>query len=137
MKLEDQVCNLELAKRLKELGVKKESFAYWYKAHSGCHQLRIDRSDLGNDWEENKITSAFTVAELGEMIPRGFSSGRPFGKDLFECWPTFEAMSDDRLDEEQSRFLKVPLDRETKEADVRAKMLIYLLENKLVELNNQ
>jgi len=29
MKLEDQVCSLELAKRLKELGVEQESLFYW------------------------------------------------------------------------------------------------------------
>ena len=29
MKLEDQVCSLELAKKLKELGVKQDSLFYW------------------------------------------------------------------------------------------------------------
>ena len=29
MKLEDQVCSLELSKRLKELGVKQDSLWYW------------------------------------------------------------------------------------------------------------
>jgi hypothetical protein len=37
MKLEDQVCSLELAKRLQELGVKRESLFYWHEeqGHKG------------------------------------------------------------------------------------------------------
>lgn len=83
MKLEDQVCSLELAKRLKELGVKQESIFYWindeiliHREHaystidpnltgwssSGCGCCSRGENDL-ESW------SAFTVAELVEMLP--------------------------------------------------------------------
>lgn len=72
MKLEDQVCSLELAKRLKELGVKqKTSYFTW---------IVYDHPDLGTElavsddviWraKEEHHYSAFSVAELGEMLPR-------------------------------------------------------------------
>jgi hypothetical protein len=33
MKLEQQVCSLQLANKLKELGVKQESLCFWVKRH--------------------------------------------------------------------------------------------------------
>lgn len=65
MKLEDQVVSLELSKQLKELGVKQESLFYW-------------EIDLQNKWRlffedgsprMNPNASAFTVAELGQLLP--------------------------------------------------------------------
>ena len=35
MKLEQQVCSLELAKELKKLGVKQKSEFYWYEGLAG------------------------------------------------------------------------------------------------------
>lgn len=72
MKLEDQVCSLELAKRLKELGVKQDSYWHW-STNSGlglnehlysCNQL----SQYGT--EGVTFASAFTVAELGNILPQ-------------------------------------------------------------------
>ena len=36
MKIESQVCSLELAKKLKELGVKQESLYYWCENSEGA-----------------------------------------------------------------------------------------------------
>jgi hypothetical protein len=65
MKLENQVTNLELSKRLKELGVKQESLFYW-KEYDGRWWLDY----CGKPWDEfkDRWASAFTVAELGEII---------------------------------------------------------------------
>lgn len=84
MSLEDQVCSVELAKMLKELGVKQESLFY-YKAWENPLLNILKKSDvpddrwtifMGNDkhgdsceWE----ISAFTTAELGEMLPKGIT----------------------------------------------------------------
>ena len=40
MQLEQQVCNLELSKRLKELGAKQDSLWWWVIDYSGEHSLR-------------------------------------------------------------------------------------------------
>lgn len=134
MELKKQVCSLEFAMRLKELGVKQESVFLWdtiVRWDRPYPYLRLNQFDAPADGH----ISAFTVAELGEILPRGFSSGRPFGKDLFECWPTFDSAPSGEIIKEQEKYLKVPLDCELTEADARAKMLIYLIENKLINIS--
>jgi hypothetical protein len=65
MKLEDQVCSLEYAKKLKELGISQESlFCY-----TNDYDLEFLPSEIRNC---NICISAFTVAELGEMLPDEF-----------------------------------------------------------------
>lgn len=65
MKLKDQIVSLELAKKLKILGIKQESLFFWanYKFAQGwCLEYC---EDLGG---ANEYISAFTVAELGELL---------------------------------------------------------------------
>jgi len=68
--LEKQVCRLEYAKKLKELGVKQHGYFYYIKYLSGSIGL-ISIVD-----EDTRIYApccetwdAFTVAELGVMLP--------------------------------------------------------------------
>lgn len=119
MELSKQVVSLELAKRLKELGVKQESIFSW------CLNPRPDDTWYIADqvWTDDRYSlrdkvSAFTVAELGESL-----------KDYqMEClwfeekrqWGCFQT-----LDGRDAHYADT-------EADARAKMLIYLLENKLI-----
>ena len=71
MKLEDQCVSLEMAKKLKELGVNKISLFYW----NICHDCENEYPEGSVQWElvygENhgENISAFTVAELGEILP--------------------------------------------------------------------
>ena len=71
MKLEDQVCSLELAQRLKELGVKQESLWVWREYGHGFELELRDEDTFG------EMTAAFTVAELGEIMGEApaFKSG--------------------------------------------------------------
>ncbi len=109
MKLESQVSNLELSKRLKELGVKQESLFWWYDLGSNYRLQQLDEKERLSQY----AISAFTVAELGELIGWGHLSGKnELGK--WECWCKDYSLTADT------------------EADARAKMLIYLLEQKLV-----
>lgn len=125
MKLEQQVVSLELAKKLKELGVPQESHFYWSETVSGSghpsdaftyqgnHKL-VDHHNLRNRGQE--IASAFTVAELGEMLPKWFVSEK-----LKDGW-----MAKDDMAEPGWNCTSLT------EADARAKLLVHLLEHKII-----
>ncbi|AOR28941.1 hypothetical protein FORMB_19110 [Formosa sp. Hel1_33_131] len=70
MKLEEQVCNAEFAKELKELGVKQESKFYWEHGEDAPEPYLItDESELQlEDGYNVENSSAFTVAELGVLL---------------------------------------------------------------------
>ena len=131
MKLEQQVVSLELAKQLKELGVEQGSLFYWIVDETtedgfvNC-DLRHKPDLKGYD---SVVCSAFTVSELGEMLPNELSYT---GENNDEEWELFF----EKLDTlwrgyylykfGQTRLFEV--DGET-EAECRAKMLIFLEES--------
>lgn len=113
MKIEDQVCSADLAKRLKGLGVKQESyFEYCYIIQKQSWELFV----CDPDDKVNPKLAAFTVAELGEMFPKYVGSGRK--KYGFYC-----------------RDFSRPLETVVSllEAEARAKMLVYLIEQGIVK----
>lgn len=69
MRIEEQVVSLELAKRLKELGIDRESLWKW-RVHSegkvGCYAWFEQKTQLLGEIKEEY--PAFTVAELGEIL---------------------------------------------------------------------
>ena len=131
MKLEDQVCSLELAKKLKELGVKQNSLWGWRGSSISACLIKNSDSRL---YEHPNHYSAFTVAELGEKLPLEVLIEDRFCKFVTytshiksEKWNIFYG----------SKKGKYPFRVAIIEADARAKMLVYLLENKLMEVNNE
>ena len=127
MKLEQQVCSLDLARRLKEMGVKQKSLFYWRLELPAA--VEVWTVELGN--EElgfHNIYSAFTVAELGEMLPKGTESWQHLcDKD---CDPRYRGENIGWYCELAD---KSHCELENTEGDARAKMLVWLLENKLLE----
>lgn len=137
MELKDQVCSLELAQKLKELGVKQESLFYWWVFKNRKkvvieHQLHDPQCSYQRYDYRTPTTScsAFTVAELGEMLPldvhdeiRGIINLYIFKRTENE-WAIYY----------QNRDEVVLAQIAETEADARAKMLIYLTENKLLTL---
>ncbi len=126
MKLEKQVISLEYAKRLKELGVKQESLFEWRKYRDGDHDVWVVCNKYADDWTDawgrskkclDKV-DAFIVAELGELLPEDYFSGKYFSKGNYHI-----------VDKEGITKAEAKT-----EANARAKMLIYLLENKLITL---
>jgi len=177
MKLEQQVVSLELAKQLKELGVKQDSLFYWFNM-----EREKDYYDDGIGWHYNKVgwhvvgkdeierykndreidnseftpishyRSAFTVAELGKMLPIEIadknSDGlkRLFFFDTWKCnkgslwrcaYSYYENMGITNTRIEYLKGNDGGIQAET-EADARASMCIWLIKNgyvKVEELN--
>ncbi len=117
MQIENQVCSLELAQRLKELNVKQKSLISWqHNPQENRYYLNISfMGDLGVD-----EIAAFTVAELGELLPDWTESCKRM-KDDWIC------IVRHKHNNTNDHFFG-----ET-EADARAKMLIFLLENGLIK----
>lgn len=131
MKLEDQVISLEIAKKLKELGVKQESLWYWFLLESGG--IFIGQEYEVKNIDRNFIKSAYTVAELGEMLPMRLrlkdydywlrtSKGKGNWDARYVAYHKYE-----------SPFCYRQADTE---ANARGAMLVYLLENKLIPKDN-
>jgi hypothetical protein len=145
MNIEDQVCSFVLSNRLKELGVKQDSYFYWHYPIYGKETLEWEITDHTkiSTFRKDMHFSAFTVAELGEMLPAygnidgnisniNFSKyiipvGKKIGEINYSC--------DYWIDKGHYRGLGKGC-YDTNEANARSEMLIYLLENKLMELPN-
>ena len=142
MKLQQQVCSLDLARKLKELGVKQESYFWWVQSTLGSWHI----------WNENPnaisypdlvFVSAFTVAELGEMLHDenliiNTMSTSPGGEphqwcvSLADHIEHIQAHSKKHKEGISEVYHNEHVEIEDTEADARAKMLCYLLENKLI-----
>src|ERR1041385_9158200 len=72
MTLEKQVTNLKLAQKLKELGVKQESLFFWHRVVSKNldWQVTLGKGFAFEIATDGENISAFTVAELGEIIQK-------------------------------------------------------------------
>lgn len=66
MKLQDQVCTLEQAKKLKEFGVAQKGYFQWQETTNS--EPYVNHTVFGESTNENEY-AAFTVAELGVMLP--------------------------------------------------------------------
>ena len=69
MELKEQVVSLELAKKLKEIGVKQESLFWWDGYTNFEDEIKLEYGKPDFVAGDAMFYSAFTVAELGEMLP--------------------------------------------------------------------
>ncbi len=136
MKIEDQVVSLELATRLKELNVKQDSYFYWYYYNRTDWKVEPHGQlpSFAFPCDENCI-SAFTASELGKMLPKYIKAETllPEPNDkiakFYLCYDENGYPSYDFYENEIS-----PGYKKENEANARAKMLIYLIENDLSPL---
>ena len=135
MDLKNQVTSLELSKKLKELGVKQDSLFY-LDVKSGDIHYGFPSGNISKDEIGKRFISAFTVAELGEILPREinipFKNGKPrdsnnplriirgVGWRVIYVKPKGVAEYFETQDENLSNSM--------------AKMLIYLITNNLITL---
>lgn len=148
MRLEDQVCSLELAKRLKDLGIKQDGFYCYFMMpdiDGLCYEenwkvirsqlLPLTTAQLKCRMNSNCCISAFTVAELGDFLPKYIKAETllPEPNDkiakFYLCYNENGYPSYDFYENEIS-----PGYKKENEANARAKMLIYLIENDLSPL---
>lgn len=136
MKLEDQVCSFELAKHLKELGVIQNSIFTWIdlKNEISCFiYYGSTHCKLGTHY------SAFTVAELIEMIPdydnkddpRRISFGIEYPEGREEMGGKYYCVSD---------FVNYPRDtdfRSNNFANCLAELIVHLIKNGIIKIDTQ
>jgi hypothetical protein len=141
MKLEEQVCSLELAKTLKELGVKQESAFWWVEGDlvyrgewggpSDDASKRMEQKEL--DEYMHALFSAFTVAELGELLPMtvyGEFDALVVEKAIRHWFVYYSTDRSGNPSKWRGRLIQTA----DTEVDACAKMLIYLIENILLTL---
>lgn len=147
MELKNQVCSLELANRLRELGVKQESIfwhwatdveedglTWWTVVDKEPRRGKRVRELSTPDHYRGKI-AAFTVAELGEMLPMSVEAGKPDWEMPHTLYFNSGRLSDEwEVCYSNGGSVMNHKERANTEADARAKMLVYLLDNHLVTL---
>lgn len=152
MKLEQQVISLELAKSLKELGVKQESLFYYIAFENPLNTILSEFEVPDDLWwfkysgdkyfgNEDYRISAFTVGELGGMLPCGIDGRDGEGYTLLSGKNYGESEGDIMIDgwgfwyeDKHNNIHDSFVTAEISEANARAKMLTYLLRNKLIKL---
>lgn len=131
MKLEEQIVSLEYAEKLKRLGLEKESyFCWWVDVVGGPEIIRQIEIESRYPSMGGYHISAFTVAELGKILPKYIvkEGHRPY--DFVSSKEGFNGKVEWSVRYENGEaFMQ---QSESSEADARAKMLIYLLENNLL-----
>lgn len=144
MKLENQCVSLELAKRLKSLNVRQESEFYWVEFKSfPVKPWQIATKDEVESFNHPELAiSAFLSSEIGEMLPTyiewGVSDGvrtkllLPFVVKKMQLW----AVSYQDLSAKSEFKIYGHEEYAETECDARAKMLIYLIENNLIEVKS-
>jgi len=134
MNIEQQCCSLELAKRLRELDIKQGYSLFYWDDSSNTPRLLFYKELQGIHEKfaacECDYYSAFTAAELGEILPKrieingiySFLTQIPSANLKYWCLFYRNDFSS----------LKGCETHDETEANARAKMLIYLIENKLI-----
>lgn len=148
MELESQCCSLDLAKRLKELGVKQESLCSW-KPHRQQLPTMTEAERLGTYWTLfndppiQQDYSAFTVAELGDLISE-YCNEWAQGWNDSGCFWQFqygERGCGNMLEGFGEKFSALDVDDEnsntSSEANARAALLIHILESNLLPASHR
>lgn len=132
MNLEDIVCDLEYAKNLKDLGLNKRMLFRFHRVHNKNDDPNYPTGGMVLNDSVNSImspmfdpTETYSVAELGEMLPDCIIKDAELYNltfnivdDWFEYWYAESLLGG---------FFITKHDK--KEANARAKLLIWLIEN--------
>ena len=78
MLLKDQVLSYLLAKKLHDIGVYQTSWFYWYEKEIVSTEYIESLSKTVWQTNRHKTYCAFSVAELGDMLPDSYMTGKLF-----------------------------------------------------------
>lgn len=127
--LEKQVCSLEYAKKLKELGVNQQSLFYWYERNAPGKPkdslVSLGLTNGPNGWSCDTF-SAFTVAELGVMLP-------DFREENSKIEENHYALTITKISGNFIVFDKGFDDKN--ESDLRAQALIYAIQKNVITVS--
>lgn len=127
MKLKNQVCTMEQAKQLKELGIVQDQGSFYWEqlkppVTEGCSTQRLQAGvDTFHPMSDSVVKErfcAFTTSELGIMLPNGY-----FTLMLDDgSWTAYDPLSN---------LVPVePFECFTAEPHIRAELVIFLLKRK-------
>jgi hypothetical protein len=128
MNVEDQLCVLAYAKRLKEMGVKQDSLFVWFAVKPAILKvfyrelLKQSYTHYDKDEDYYECNAAFTASELGALLPSEIRSQKLACIKLDDEW-------------EVSYGLSIEYVRSKTLPNAMARMLMLLIENKLIEVN--
>ncbi len=138
MELKNQVVSLEIAEKLDGLMPRKPSlFAYYGNAGTWHEEAIVDMSmyaESDEDFKKHKLLPAYTVAELGEILPFYIQ-----GVGELVCVKNYlhrDGLNTSGWNVGYNKTInggtETPRICADTEANARGLMLIYLLENKLI-----
>lgn len=145
MEIKEQLVSFDLAREMEELCVKQDSLWWWENysknAYGYVKELEVtDHSCVEDEVptlglrvpKDYVICSAYTVAELGEMLPARI-------KTDYGSWTYLHITKRENTKEwvlDYNYLLDIAEIRENTEADARAKMLIYLIKEGYVKVED-
>lgn len=133
MKLSKQVTSVELSNELHKLGVIEPSI--YFREWTGAKEDEIEMWEKPDYCPDN--VNCYTLAELFKLLPVGFYLGKD--REYYYCGASSEYLPDtnpklaDKLYEMDIEIDQEQTEDEENPADCVAKMIIYLLENKLIK----
>jgi len=127
MKIEKQITSVEISKKLKELGMIQDSIFYWWKLMEVDKDFTLVNPSLDRRTVQSYIDayptaemySAFTVSELGEILPINYYTMR---NNWGEWTPCFDDKAVD-LNKAPAYISNAGIN----EVDLRGKMIIHLI----------
>lgn len=137
MELSKQVCSLEISKKLKEMGMKQDGiYVYLHvpekinqythrKEHWKLIPEKVTRGGFSN------TVSAFSVAELGEMLPKVLTWE---GKKYWINFGYFHGVPTVIYDIDEPKWERLLVVEGDTEADARGRTLIHLIEDNYITL---
>jgi len=135
--MKDMICDLEIAKRLKELGIKQDAYMVYNVVKTVLHKysteipykLNIRETDKETATDNTDIYSAFTTIELLKILPDEISGYRLLmEKDTAGYWERYRLPLYSKNKKTTAYFI------DDKLQNALGRLLVFLIEESYMEL---